>query len=141
MKAQNALHSEVIGGAFARSQFILDKMAIPADMVQAYFGKYVTYENGKVIAKDALGNQIFSRKVPGEAADFDEAIEQIVSNYPQKDLKTSDNCGSDSGAGAGDGSFKNPWAKEHWNMTEQGKIFKESPERARQLAEQAGIKI
>ena len=142
-KAQNALHSEVIGGAFARSQFILDKMAIPADMVQAYFGKHFTYENGKVIAKDALGNQIFSRKVPGEAADFDEAIEQIVSNYPQKEyiLKASGNSGSGSGGSSGEGGFKNPWMKDHWNMTEQGKIFKESPERARQLAEQAGIKI
>ncbi len=142
-KAQNALHNEVIGGAFARSQFISDKMSIPVDMVQAYFGKHFTYDNGKVVAKDALGNQIFSRKAPGETADFDEAIEQIVENYPQKDhiLKASGNSGSGSGAGSSDGGVKNPWSKDYWNMTEQGKIFKESPEKARQLALQAGYKI
>lgn len=142
-KAQTALHNEVIGGAFARSSFILEKMSIPSDMVQAYFGKHFTYENGKVVAKDSLGNQIFSRKSPGEMADFDEAIEQIVSTYPQKDhiLKASGNSGSGSGGVGGDGGFKNPWSKEHWNMTEQGKIFKESPEKAKQLAAQAGLKI
>lgn len=141
-KAQSALHQEVIGGSFARSTFIAEKLSIPVDMVQAYFGKHFSYENGKVVAKDALGNQIFSRKSPGEPADFDEAIEQIVSAYPQKDhILKGGNSGGGSGSGTGDGGFKNPWSKEHWNMTEQGKLFKESPEKARQLAAQVGHKI
>lgn len=28
---------------------------------------------------------------------------------------------------------KNPWSKEHWNLTEQGKIWRENPELAKQL--------
>ncbi|MGC6360456.1 DUF6651 domain-containing protein [Bisgaard Taxon 45] len=142
-KAYDNLQQEVIGGAFARSSYILEKMSLPADMVQAYFGKHFIYENGKVIAKDNLGNQIFSRKSPGEPADFDEALEHIVSCYPQKDhiLKASGNAGGGSGSGASGSDFKNPWSSEHWNMTEQAKIFKESPDKARQLAVQAGKEI
>ena len=36
---------------------------------------------------------------------------------------------------------ENPFAKEHWNLTEQGKLFKENPEQARALAKAAGITI
>lgn len=35
----------------------------------------------------------------------------------------------------------NPFAKETWNMTEQGKMFRENPEQARQLAAAAGVKL
>lgn len=35
----------------------------------------------------------------------------------------------------------NPFAKEQWNLTEQGKLFKENPEQARALAKAAGITI
>lgn len=34
----------------------------------------------------------------------------------------------------------NPWKKETFNLTEQGKVFKENPEQARQLMQAAGIK-
>ncbi|NFL75524.1 scaffolding protein [Clostridium sporogenes] len=33
----------------------------------------------------------------------------------------------------------NPWKKENFNLTDQGKIFKENPEQAKQLMAQAGI--
>ncbi len=47
------------------------------------------------------------------------------------------------GGGAGGGKHdhangKNPWAKEHWNMMEQGKIYRDNPVRAKELAKQAG---
>lgn len=35
-------------------------------------------------------------------------------------------------------SGKNPWSKEHFNLTEQGKIYRENPELAKQL--QASVK-
>lgn len=34
----------------------------------------------------------------------------------------------------------NPWKKDSFNLTDQGKIFKENPEQARQLMQAAGIK-
>ncbi|SHE62035.1 phage scaffolding protein [Clostridium fallax] len=35
----------------------------------------------------------------------------------------------------------NPWKKDSFNLTEQGKIFKENPEQAKQLASEAGVNI
>nr|DAY60314.1 MAG TPA: minor structural protein [Caudoviricetes sp.] len=38
-------------------------------------------------------------------------------------------------------SFANPWAKETFNLTEQGKLFKENPAQAKELAASAGINL
>jgi hypothetical protein len=101
------LVNEKIGGAFARSPLIVGekaKLAIPADLVQARFGSHFALDpaTGKVTAKDANGNVIYSRANPGVAADFDEALDIIVDQYPQKAsiLKGSGSSGSGSGAAA-----------------------------------------
>src|SRR5690554_977304 len=36
------------------------------------------------------------------------------------------------------GGIKNPWSKEHFNLTEQGRILRENPELAEQLKSQVG---
>lgn len=36
---------------------------------------------------------------------------------------------------------KNPFSKESFNLTEQGKLFRENPDLAKQLAAQAGVKL
>lgn len=82
---QNQLHGELIGGGFARSQMIKDKISVPADMVQAQFGRNFKVENGKVVAYDNHGQQIYSRSRPGELADFDEALDQLIDGYQYKD--------------------------------------------------------
>jgi len=43
--------------------------------------------------------------------------------------------------GGGSGGAINPFAKETFNMTEQGKLLKSNPEQARALAAAAGVKI
>ncbi len=82
---EQQLYAEKIGGSFARSQFIAEKMAVPADMVQATFGSNFKIEEGKVVAYDAQGQKVFSRSRPGELADFNEALETLVSQYPHRD--------------------------------------------------------
>ena len=37
------------------------------------------------------------------------------------------------GEGGSGSGIKNPWSKEHWNLTEQGRILREDPELAKQL--------
>jgi len=103
-KAQ--LFDEKIGGAFARSKFIGEKVAIPADFVQASFGKHFTIEDGKIVAKDANGGQLFSRTRHGEPADFEEALSILVEAHPQRDsiLKSSGASGGGAQGGAGGGS-------------------------------------
>jgi len=97
-KLEGQLYDAMIGGNFSGSKFIADKIAIPSDMLQARFGQSFKVEEGKVVAYDGSGNKIYSRSKPGETAGFDEALEFLVENYPQKDhiLKASGNSGGDS---------------------------------------------
>lgn len=44
-------------------------------------------------------------------------------------------------AGGGTGGARNPFAKETFNLTEQGKMFRENPAQAREMAAAAGTKI
>lgn len=102
---EQALYGEKVGGAFARSKLIADKLAIPADLVQARFGQQFKIEDGKTVAYDSHGNKIFSRARPGEVADFDEALEALIDQYPYRDtiLKSSGASGSGS-SGSGNGA-------------------------------------
>jgi hypothetical protein len=108
-KLERELYSEKIGGSFSRSKFIADKMAIPADMVQARFGQNFKIEEGRAVAYDGNGNKIFSRAKPGDLADFDEALETLVEQYPYREhiLKGSghrgDGATGNNGAGNGAG--------------------------------------
>lgn len=97
-KLEQQLYAEMIGGSFARSKFALDKLAIPPDLVQAYFGKAFAIEEGKVVAKDANGNKLYSASNPGELAGFDEALEMLVNQYPGKDHILKGTGASGSGA-------------------------------------------
>lgn len=93
---EGILTKELIGGRFARSKFIADKMAIPHDLVEARFGQNFKIEDGQVVAYDQHGNKVYSQDRPGELAEFDEALNTLVSQYPYKDsiLKGSDISGS-----------------------------------------------
>lgn len=105
-KLELQLREEKIGGSFARSKFITDKLAIPSDMVQARFGSAFKIEDGKVVAYTG-DNKIFSRTKPGDIADFDEALEILIEAYPQRDhiLKGSGASGGGaSGGGNGGGA-------------------------------------
>lgn len=102
-RLQGDLYSEKIGGSFARSKFIADKVAIPSDMVQARFGSQFEVKDGKILAKDHAGNPIYSKARPGELADFEEAIEVLVDAYPQKDHILKGSGGNGGGARPGTG--------------------------------------
>lgn len=102
---EQQLVGEKIGGAFARSKFIAEKVAVPADMVQAAFGSRFKLEEGKVVAYGADGNKVYSRSNPGNPADFEEALELLVDQYPHKAsiLKGSGASGSGAGGSGGQG--------------------------------------
>lgn len=105
-KLKDQLYNERIGGSFARSKFIADKLAVPAGMIQATFGKQFTVDaTGRIVAKDANGKEILSKARPGELADFDEALESIVGGYEHKAaiLKGTGASGGGSHGGGGGG--------------------------------------
>jgi hypothetical protein len=106
---KGALVAEKVGGSFARSKFIAEKLAIPADLVQARFGDSFRLEGDEIVAYDKAGNKIFSRTNPGNVASFEEAMEIIVDGYPYKEsiLKGSGASGGGAGgAGGGAGGKK-----------------------------------
>ena len=117
---EQQLYAEKIGGSFARSKYIADKLAVPVDMVQATFGQNLKIEEGKVVAYDTQGQKIFSRVRPGELADFDEAIETLVSQYPHRDhiLKSSDA----NGGGAQNGGGGNSGAKGNFGGSKADRV-------------------
>ncbi len=94
---EQQLIDERIGGSFARSTYLSDKLAIPADMARAFFGHAFKLEDGRIVAHDAHGEKIYSRTRPGELAEFDEALQTLVERYPQRDriLKGSGASGLD----------------------------------------------
>jgi hypothetical protein len=104
---EKQLYEEKIGGAFSRSKFIDDKLAIPADLVQARFGTAFKIEDGKTVAFDQHGQKIFSRARPGELADFDEALETLVEQYPHRDHILKGNGANGGGAPNGGGNGGN----------------------------------
>ena len=102
----NQLRQEKIGGSFARSQFIKEKMAVPVPMVERTFGDQFSIEDGRMVARDANGNPIYSKSKPGELAGFDEAIEIIVNDSPYRDdilRGVNQNGGGANGGGGGAG--------------------------------------
>lgn len=94
----NKLVQQTIGGAFSGSKFIADKLAIPADMAQAAFGKAFKVENDKVVAYGSNGEKIYSKERPGEVAGFDEALSLLVADYPHRDSILKGSGASGSGA-------------------------------------------
>lgn len=74
-----------VSNKFQSSPFVKDKLLTPPDLLEAAFGKHFTIEGGKVIAKDATGNPIYSKINAGEPAGFDEAIQVLVDSHPMKD--------------------------------------------------------
>lgn len=75
------LQRERIDGAFSRSTFIAEKVAVPADMLCASFAHHFKLEGGKAVAY--IGNSPISSTVnPGQHAGFDEAIKALIEQSP-----------------------------------------------------------
>jgi hypothetical protein len=99
---EQQLYAEKVGGSFARSKVVAEKLAIPADLVEARFGSAFKLEDGQIVAVDKSGNKIYSPARPGEVANFDEALEVLIGQYPYKDqiLKASGASGGGASASA-----------------------------------------
>lgn len=117
------LNNHIIGGSFTSSKFIGEKLAIPADIAQKFFGDRFKVENGKLVPLDQAGNPIFSATRHGEHADFEEAISVMVSAYPHKEmiLKGSGAAGSGAaGSSTVNAGGKKTVTRAQWDSMDQG---------------------
>ncbi|MDQ1921635.1 DUF6651 domain-containing protein [Massilia pseudoviolaceinigra] len=103
-KLTQNLNNHIIGGSFAGSKFIADKMAIPADIAQKVFGDRFKVDNGKLVPMGPDGNPIFSATRHGEHADFEEALQVMVGQYANKDMILKGSGASGGGATGGAGA-------------------------------------
>lgn len=72
------------------------------------------------------------------------ALDRFVADWSQSDdgrIYVGTPKGGGAGGGGGGATTKNPWSKDHWNLTEQGKLIRENPTKARQLAKEAGKQV
>lgn len=77
----------------------------------------------------------------GKIIGFDDIVKPIKEKRAALFIKTT-RQGTKPGQSVGEGDASiNPWKKETLNLTEQGRILKSDPERARELATAAGRKI
>jgi hypothetical protein len=106
------IYSLMVSSKFAQSPFFTGEKAktlLPPEIAETYFGKNFRVEDdgkGKLRVTGYInGNAIYSRKNPGELADFEEALEAIIESYPLKDriIRAGESGGSGGGGGAGGG--------------------------------------
>lgn len=113
----NTIYDLMVRAKFAQSPYFSGteanppKTILPPEIAETYFGKMFRVEEGTndgdliVIGYDSAGNQLYSRKRPGELADFDEALDQIISAYPSRDnIMRGAAAGSGAGGGSGGGA-------------------------------------
>ena len=78
------IYKLLVTNGFGTSKFIADNLILPPDIAEATFAKHFKVEDGKMVPY--MGDhKILSRERPTEIANFDEAMEVIVANYPMKD--------------------------------------------------------
>lgn len=105
-EATDRLNRTLLQSQFVGSKFGTEKLAIPADVAQSFFGNRFKVDGDKVIGMKADGSgPIYSKARAGEVATFDEAFEYIVDEYANKAaiLKGGNNSGSGNNGGGNNG--------------------------------------
>ena len=93
---------------------------------------YIIYKQG--------GLDKFTFDKDGKVIGLDDVLKPMRESSPHL-FKNAGGAGGYDPAGGGKPPGNNPFAKETYNLTEQGRLFKQNPEQARQLAAAAGVKL
>ncbi len=97
--------SLLVENAFAKSDFIKNGIAVPADMFLATFKDNLKIEDGELRVYDKNG-QRFQSKNFGEYASVEEGLRMLAESHPSKDVILKANVPSGSGSnGSGSGGI------------------------------------
>jgi hypothetical protein len=97
-------------------------------------------DDGNPIAVDEKGEKAYGKT--GNALTMAEYLESLATDAPH--LFEENKGGGSSGGGKGDGTGTgdaNPWKKESFNLTQQGRLVTTDPDKAKRLAAQAGVTL
>lgn len=125
--------------AFLASPFVRDRLSIPPDMAQLYFGRHFEDDNGRLRAKNAQGKIIRSRANPSEEADFEDAISQIVEEYPDKERIWAGSGAS--GPGSPSSSSSTNGSGKSISRSELARLAQADPARAHDLVTNKGYEV
>lgn len=153
--ARTDIHQLMVNDRFNSSEFVKEKMAITPKMAQRYFGGQFKVEDGdngnrSVIAYYPNGEPVYSMEKAGAPAEFDEALQLLVDNDPDRDRFLKGLAAAGGGAqggdkGGGGGQYRmeeNPWKDgEHFNLTKQAEIMNQNPTLAKQMQSEAGVAV
>lgn len=102
------LRTALLSTQFATSPHFSGKepmTMLTPDIAEAYFGKHFKIEKNDLGVREPVGyigdNVIYSKKRPGEIADFSESMAAIIDNYPMKDAILHKSKGSGAPGGGG----------------------------------------
>ena len=93
---------------------------------------YIIYKQG--------GLDKFTFDKDGKVIGLDDVLKPMRESSPHL-FKNAGGAGGYDPAGGGKPPVNNPFAKETYNLTEQGRLFKQNPEQARQMAAAAVVKL
>jgi len=113
----------------------IKKYALKAKLTEAgaLDSDYLIYKQG--------GLDKFNFDKDGNPVGIDDVLKPLRESLPHLFKTESKPNGYNPAGGSGSGSIVNPWKKESFNMTEQGKILRNDPVQAKQLASAAGITL
>lgn len=94
---------------------------------------YIIYKQG--------GIEKFAFDESGKPVGVDDVLKPMRENESMAHLFKQENRQDYKPAGGGSLSGKNPFSKDNWNLTEQGKLLRENPQQAKIFAAEAGVKI
>lgn len=74
----------IVGNGFATSKFLTEQTLLPPSVAERAFGDHFRVEGDRAVGYIGDG-KVYSRKRPGEVADFDEALQIVIEASPDKD--------------------------------------------------------
>ena len=110
-----------IVAAIGKHQFI------DSDVAKLLIGSRVEFE----------GDDIFYKTDEGRLIPVEEGAAMVATTKPHL-LRAQGAGGSGTPPAGTAGAVKNPWSKDHFNLTEQGKLLTSNPQLAKQMQEAAG---
>lgn len=93
-------------------------------------------KDGKAVAIGADGQPMFGKD--GSALTMEAWVDSLTSSAPHLFEASSGGGASNAGGGASGGQT-NPWKKDSFNLTQQGKIAQTNPALAKRLMQEAGL--
>lgn len=120
---------DVVREHATRSNLLKETYANPDSALMMLAERHLEVtSDGAVVTREGTG--VIAGLLP------DVWLQEITEKHPY--LKPASMGGGASGSGPSGHTGPNPFSKQHANLTEAGKIYKENPQRALQLLQQAG---